>query len=582
MRRNGEPGGRSRRARPDRRAGGRDDRRDRLASSPGGAAGAAGADVAARGAGRTAGVAGGEIAGYRLVRRMATGDRAVVYLATPATSGPGSGAAPGSASASTVDGLGGRPASPFAPPPDRQAADAPPETVALRLYAPEADPDAITVELEALAVDGGRILPAPHDLASFADGRVCLVVERIAGERLSKLLGERSLTPGEAVTVLAPIAAVVRRLADAGFVHTRLAASDVLFDATGRPRLLGLGALVRLHGLSAVERSSALREGHSALGRLVAEVAAAVRPPSAFARALAVVTAGLATRPFKPFALELEQVLFEIAEPAPVRGSDASAGPADVRPRIAPPPIAGVGSPAIREAAAEHPLAAPLLDAETTSDAPRAMLAHESPLLVALNWSRLRAAARAAVGRRRAPVLVGALGGGAALVVMLALVPPSEPGGPAFAANDGGIGAAAGGAAHADPTPADAEPGSNADAVDAREDAEADDAVEADPAAVAAELLELRTSCLTAADRKCLAAVVQPGSALEADDLALLALEPGQRPDPVRYDLSGITVQGAMGQAVLLQVPMQDAERQPASLLMVRSEAGWRLRELFG
>ncbi|MGX5695333.1 hypothetical protein ACWKWP_03975 [Agromyces soli] len=504
-----------------------------------------------------------DLAGYRIVRRIATGDRATVYLATAH-------AAPASAKSGSVVG------SSFAPPPMAGDAAAP---VALRLYDPDADATAITIELEALAADGGRTLPAPIDVASLPDGRVCVVVERIAGERLSMLLDECSLSPGQAVTVLAPLAAAVRRLAETGFVHTRLSPSDVLFDATGRPRLLGLGALVRLDGRSAVERSALLRDGHEALGRLVDSVAASVRPPTTFARAGELVAAGLAARPFTPFALELERVLFDIAAPEPVIERRALGGAS----RIVPPPVAIAQDPVGR--IAEEPAAS--TGSTPRGDAPHEMLAQEAPLIAAFRSTRVAAALRRTIGRRRAPLLVGALGGGAVLVLLLAAVPPGSGHDGAVAVD--GIAASAG----RDASAVRSGTGADGGAADAAGAAAASGALgdtgtpaeeqlaEADPAVVAAELMELRESCFSTADGECLGAVVQPGSALEAEDAAALAAGIDHRAERPEFDLGAITVQGEMGQAVLLRVPYHDAERQPASLLMVRSEAGWRLRELF-
>ena len=107
-------------------------------------------------------------------------------------------------------------------------------------------------------------------------------------------------------------------------------------------------------------------------------------------------------------------------------------------------------------------------------------------------------------------------------------------------------------------------------------------AAEIDPVTAASELLEVRASCLASRDLDCLAAVAQPGSPIAASDRALMLAdgsEGGAAPEP--FDLGAIALVADMGSAVLLEVPYADAEREPASLLMMRSEAGWRLRELF-
>ena len=99
---------------------------------------------------------------------------------------------------------------------------------------------------------------------------------------------------------------------------------------------------------------------------------------------------------------------------------------------------------------------------------------------------------------------------------------------------------------------------------------------------VAAGLLELRASCFAALDLACLDQVVQPGSAIEAEDrAALIAARDGAEHPAMGYDLDHLAVSAEMGAAVLVTVPFTDVEREPASLLLMRGEAGWRLRELF-
>ena len=46
-------------------------------------------------------------------------------------------------------------------------------------------------------------------------------------------------------------------------------------------------------------------------------------------------------------------------------------------------------------------------------------------------------------------------------------------------------------------------------------------------------------------------------------------------------DLDAISVVADLGDAVVVSVPDVAGEREPTSLLMMRSEAGWRLREWF-
>ena len=90
-------------------------------------------------------------------------------------------------------------------------------------------------------------------------------------------------------------------------------------------------------------------------------------------------------------------------------------------------------------------------------------------------------------------------------------------------------------------------------------------------------------SCFATLDQACLAEVAQPDSAIERADLDLLAqARSGSALELDEFALDAITVSAEMGSAVLLSVPYADAQREPASLLVMRGEAGWRLRELFG
>ncbi|MFF2274153.1 hypothetical protein ACFVTX_17900 [Agromyces sp. NPDC058136] len=534
------------------------------ATEPGGA----GAGGAAAGAGAThEGDAGDRalVSGYRLLRRIASGDRASVYLASGAHASD--------------------PASPRS-------------VVALRIYEAGGDDARIAAEISAMTADATGTLPALHDVTALGDGRCVLAVERIGGPTLARLLTERALEPGEAVTLLAPIAVAVANLAEAGFVHTRLAPNDVLIDGVGRPRLIGLGAIRRLDEVpSAIERTELLRAGHVALAELVAGVAAATRPHGSLDRAVALITGAAAARPFVRSEALLERALFESAAAIAVRGLRAPSAPGPIPARLA----VGDGSsgevcgdatvgfgPGV-VALTEH---GGVLHDPTTAAPPRrgllgtlaslaqfpseavehgAELADVDPAVSLLGRVR-----RALVARRRA-VLVAALIGGAALVLMLTLVPPADPqAAPASGDSVQAGGAELEGGAHGSPNA----PGTATSAAPSPEDASA--TTVADPVGASTALLELRDACLAALDAGCLEQVDQPGSAIERADLALLAgAREGVAIEPGEYVLDAITVTAEMGDAVLMAVPRTAPESEPASLLVMRSEAGWRLRELF-
>ncbi|RXZ50113.1 protein kinase, partial [Agromyces binzhouensis] len=162
-------------------------------------------------------VADAVLGGYRLLRRLASGERADVHLAVARQAPSGSADAPD---------------------PERAL-------VVVRVYDRTADDDAIATEIQAMEQDPTGTVPRLLDVAAFPDGRACLVVERIGGRSLASMLDGANLSPGQAVTALAPLVVAARDLGRRGFVHTRFAPSDVLVDEAGRPRLIGLGALER-------------------------------------------------------------------------------------------------------------------------------------------------------------------------------------------------------------------------------------------------------------------------------------------------------------------------------------------------
>lgn len=489
------------------------------------------------------------LAGYRLLRRLAAGDRADVYLAAVERTG--------------ADVARGEPASAHEP------------LVVMRVYGPGTDDGVIATEIEAMQHDGSGPTPALLDVATLADGRACLVVERVGGPSLGSLLADGDLLPGQAVTALAPVVVAARTLADLGLVHTRFAATDVLIDDTGRPRLIGLGALARLDAAVATsDRVGLLRGGHAALLRLIEEVVGSTRDPSAFAEVVALARSSLDARPFVRAEVEIEQALFAAATPMPVPGV-----PTDARPRGVPSRLAPI------ERFPDDPTREVVDDARDrdgrrsgwTRLAELAQLPGEvaDDLATSLDRDPRAVLARRAAGwarRRRGALLTGGLVGAGALVALLTAVPPSaadvraEPGTEAIAmeAQTEAAPAAESLATSAPPSPSTEEP------MVVPGD---------DPIAAASALLEIRATCLASADLDCLGAVEQPGSPIEARDRA--AIDAGEGTADPDADLDAITLVADLGDAVVLSVPSAGGEREPASLLMIRSEAGWRLREWF-
>lgn len=509
----------------------------------------------------------GRLVGYRLVRRIASGDRAEVYLAA-------------------VEGRHVHEAGDDGSGPDAVGADAP-ALVVLRVYDADVDDAVVALEIEAMTTDDAGALPALLDLASLPDGRCCVVVERLGGGSLARLLSVRTISAGEAVTILAPIVVAVADLARRGFVHGRLAPTDILFDDEGRPRIVGLGALRRIPDRGA-ERTALHRTAHERLADLVEDVAAAVLPAGALDDAVDLLRSRLAMRPFTSCEADLERRLFGLATPEPVRGLafghtarrrrvparlTPPAVPDEAADPVAPPPSqerGGVLGPGLRRWLA-------LVQAPDGVVEQLAVSVDVDP--VARGRRRLAALLRA----RGRSVTVGALVGGAALVSMLTLVPPATAEVEEASGDRPAMGATADDGATGHPDPPGSAPAveEGPPAIGADPDGGGAGQVADDPAAAARELLERRADCFAALDLECLATVDQPGSPIEtADRRALVAARDGAAPLATAVDVDHIELVAEMGAAALLRAG-GSPEREPASFLMVRGEAGWRLRELF-
>ncbi len=124
------------------------------------------------------------------------------------------------------------------------------ETVALKRLRPGAGPDA----LASLRREAGllRSLATPYVVPLrevVGEGaETVLVLDHAAGGSLVSLLRRRgSLTPGEVVTIVAPLAQALAVAHDRGIVHGDVSPSNVLFTADGMPMLSDLG-VARLVG----------------------------------------------------------------------------------------------------------------------------------------------------------------------------------------------------------------------------------------------------------------------------------------------------------------------------------------------
>ena len=455
------------------------------------------------------GASGPLLGGYRLVRTLGTGPRATVHLGH-------------------VDGH---------------------PQVAVKEYAAAVPPERIEQEAEALMRAAGEHVVRLVDLALDPRGRPALLLERIAGPSLGTLLERRrSIRPGEAVTVLAPLAATLARMHGSGVVHGGLDPATVLFTDTGSPTLVGFGDAevldVEATGRARVAaRTESLARDEAALRRLVLRVldATDAGSPAEADAAQALRSLGESEAPGYPE--RLASAVFDLADPEPVDLDTSVRSAAALPARLA----AGDRAPADAAAAPRGIV----LDALQLPEWLRRILGG-APTAVLL---RLRSAAASV----RRPFWVAG-GVAAAAVTVVLLLEPTDPPPSSTAPSSSGLPAAQGVPSSPPSTPTE------------------ESLVGDDPAAAATALLTLRAECFRELSVLCLDSVDQvDSSAAVADTSAILtAQESGElAPDGVIVDGPAEVVE-RLGDTALVRITPPDAE--PASVLVIRTEAGWRIR----
>ena len=369
-----------------------------------------------------------------------------------------------------------------------------------------------------------------RDVASAPDGLPCLVLERLGhGSLAALLIGRTALSPGEAVTVLAPLVAAITALHSGGVVHGAIGTGSVMFRETGAPVLVGFGHAVLLAENPSpilLADSPIVREDRLALGRLAVTVLDRVASPLA-----SDLTRWLASlqRDGLPdsFAVELEHRVFDLAVASPVRFVRDIDDQAPVRlPQR------------VHTAAPILPEAVPEASSGWNLAGLRALV---EPRLESLKIPDLRSIKR--------PVWVAVGIGLLALVVALIAIPDASEGEvvpqPQVSAS-----AALSGAVMRD-----------------------------DPAAALDELLQTRAGCVRDLSILCLENAVQSGSAAMDDDVALIrAIEDGSTTGAVAGEASAITLVERNGDAALVSYETAP-NSEPASVLLVKGEAGWRIRD---
>ena len=417
--------------------------------------------------------------------------------------------------------------------------------VALKL-AVEDSPERALREIEALDRGAGDHVVRLLDAATDDRGMPAVVMQRHPGITLADLLVRRErLTPGEARAVLDALGGALTRLHAAGVVHGGVRADAVLLTAEGRPVLAGFGA-ARVTGLNP---SRAARDADPAMRsdcEGVRTVALAVLAASSSFAALDAIAA------LDGDAALLEELGRQAAQLGAARPllpvDESSETPVLTVPRARAEAVAAV------EVKRRGRRAAPT---------PALHVRARRALLMVVG----RARAMAGTVRPRFWIVGGA--GVLALVAALVLLPvratdaqpPSDPQETATSAAE----PAPDTAHHAAPPLGVSVP--QAETVDA----------------AVVRLLERRAACVRERSVACLGDVVHAGSSAQRDDETLIrSLDAGEVASDrwSDVDLASVSVIDEYGGAALVALVTSDGE--PAPILVMRTEAGWRIRSYLG
>ena len=413
-------------------------------------------------------------------------------------------------------------------------------SVALKVFRDTVDRSDIGNELAAL----GR-LDFAHcarlvDLASTEDDCPLFVLERVHRGSVATLLSEREqLEAGEVVTLLAPLAGLLPQLHRGGVAHGRIGASSLHLGGNGEPVLLGFGhseLFAAGQSIAAIDAEPAARRDRDALAALTTSLLTRVRNAGIDQRVTRLLEwIDTAPREFE-FVERLEARLFDLAEPLAVRFPDRSASVTSVPARF--------DSSGTRAASVAREQDAPVDDPPAQAATLRRLdeLLRHNPIEALRN--RVLAAARTVRRRYWIAAALGLVG----LIVAISVLPQGGPSAPPTS----------------NPT-ATGEPFPTALALP-------DDPVQALPL-----LLVARTACVRELSVLCLDTIDDQNSGAYGSDAALIEQLQGgtEIPTSAIITASAPRLVEVLGNSAIVSL---GAQSNPASVLMIKTEAGWRIR----
>ena len=423
--------------------------------------------------------------------------------------------------------------------------------VLLRSAQPGPSGAGVQAELaRAAPVRHAHLLPVV-DVLHGVDGRLAVVVPDGDLVPVPSWLASRGrLLPGELVTLAVPLLAVLERAGASGLLVDRPGLADVVLDDRGAPLLR------RLRSSGATTDAAAARASAAAASRGLVELVAEHLDEGASPLLAALASAD-----------DLDTVVEAVHDlaapvPLPTVGAEVSDGPRGEEVDWS--ALSGPPRPAWAAALPESAVIDAALDwwALRRETSVRARFAAVRPRF----WLVGGVVAVSVVIAVLASAQARPVGGGAAVTAADASAAAPSPG-RVPARGDGGTESTSPSGPAATPTGGVGEPApADDDVVTTGEDA----------VAAAQVLVTARARCLADVTPSCLAAVDQDGSPVAARDARLLA-DPGAAGSAVVPTTVDAEVQ-RLGETVLLHAHGPDDE--PASVLVVRTEAGWRLREV--
>lgn len=475
-----------------------------------------------------------ELGGYRLIRKLGEGPRAEVMLGYSPLEGDAA--------------------------------------VAIKIFRPDTPYASVMTEIAALSRAAGRHVVELLDVAADDDGQHALLLARLPGRSLARLLRARTtLALGEAITILAPVATAISAAHRAGVGHGGIRAEAVAFDRSGAPVLACFGRAV----LFAPALPPALLEAESATAAdLLAFRRLAMSVLDAVQRAEQPRVAGLiqelTARGSDTTAVATDRIFDRLADdvlgmgPAlPVRfsGHDTELEPARVPGRTH--TVAAVdldNQPTARAA----PSRLRRVVSAARSAAPAELVGRVDRVVGVVVGTAHTFTAGMPTVRRRVWVAAGAVAV-AILVALLAL--------PSTSSNDAPTALTSVGASSAPVRPV-------ATGIPPVAGVEGD---EDDPVAALVGLFAARERCIRDRSVLCLDGVAQQGStALAADQSVVRALQGGaELPTPVRITAAQVELTERLGDSAILALSdVPDAV--PTTILIMKGTAGWRIRDYLG